>query len=498
MKKKILNDIKQNKIIYLLVLFFFCLFTYKIFTSLDNDFFHIAVSGRWMVQNKSIMYDNVQFVKDGYQTVIQQWLYSILLYEASRFGTLGVSLFTYIQFIVLILVSYKLLKIYGFDMKISLCIIMIALYPMNDYISCRPQMISIILLLWQIIATEKYKRTLQKKWLYILPICTLLEINLHGTFWIFHFIFLLPYIMPFNLFVSHSKVQDDHINAKAFIVPILLMTGTLFINPYGYKMIACLFYSSVISNIGIIELETVSIVMKEFWFEIAALFIATYTYAKGRLTSTSFYFIMGLVVLELAVRRNVIFFVYTAFFLAKDFFDKENICKFEENARIITKSFGKVVILSTLLWILFYYHVIYKSTSINGVGEAFDYIECHEQNISDVKLYTEFNDGAGFLWEGIGKVYMQPKTEPYIEQLNGKKDIISEYCYITNYAGKEEIQSFLKDYDFDYLYLTESDQALRVYLETDDNYECVLSGEEEEVSNNYSVCKFYLYKQINR
>ena len=85
----------------------------------DNDFYHIATSGRWITEN-GFMRENVFFVEHGYATVIQQWLYAILLYLSYRTaGCYGVLFFTLLQAVLLGVTGYFYLKRRGTDRRLS-------------------------------------------------------------------------------------------------------------------------------------------------------------------------------------------------------------------------------------------------------------------------------------------------------------------------------------------------------------------------------------------
>lgn len=495
---------KNNKIFIFIMFIVATSFIYNIMTSFDNDFFHIASSGRWIVENKTIMHENVFFVLNGYKTVIQQWLYSILLYGSYAIGGfLGVKIFTLIQFVLLSVLIFKLLRDFNIDWRNSIFIITASMYVMN-YINCRPQMISLMLIYIQFIILEKFKTSNNKKFLYFLPLLTLFEINLHCTFWIFHFIFLLPYIIPLKKYFKVLKIHDSIIDFKLLIMPVLLMIASLFINPYGINGIMCLFYSSDISAIGIDELNYVNFISIEAFYLIIGIALLFFLYKKGSLTSTTFYITLGTGIFYMMAVRNSILFSVAIVYLLKDLFksiSSETVEIFYQFLNCSNKKERKILFLFlVIIGLLFLF--CFKIQTKNNASDcnftpikAVKYIRENEKDISSVKTFTDFNAGAYFTWNNIGKIYFEPKTEPYIKEINGVKDIISEYVFLQKYACKSDIDNFLNEYDFDYLYVPYNFPALQTYLDLSKKYKCVVIGSEKK-RFGYPLAEYRLYKKI--
>lgn len=494
-----IQKLKNNRIVFGVLLVLFVYFAMKMYFNIDSDFYHIATSGKWIVQHKTLQYINDQFVGDGYETIIQQWLYAVFLYETSKLGRFGVATFTFVQFIALFVVCYSFLRRFKLDKKTSCLTVMCALMLIETYVVCRPQMISLILLVLQLIAIENYRTQNNKKFLYCFPLIMLLEINLHGTFWIFHYLVILPYIVPFDkLLKQRTKVTDTNMAIKPFLLPILLMTVALFVNPYGYKMITCLFSSSSIADLDIIELQPITITSQYCVPTFISIVASAFLYSKKKMTSTTLYMSIGFILLELIAMRNLMFNVIIALFLVKDAMKDVDTNRFYKylNDSLHPVLERIIITFGILIVIIFQYCQIAIGTKKLPEQQAIEYLQNAEDDLQNIKLYTGFNNGAYFLWEGVGKIYIQAKTEPYVKGVNGKKDITQEYIYLLKYSNNEGVQKFLKTYNFDYLYLTSDDHILQVYLENDEDYECVLQGDDVKVCKNYKEPEFYLYKKV--
>jgi hypothetical protein len=153
------NDSKKV-IIFLFIAIQLYILSISIWKYVSIDFFHLSNSGKLILEDSNNLYYNTSFVKQGYKTVIQQWLYDIPLYKAYEYmGMIGVSLFTTVQYTGLIYVVYKFFKLKGIDTTYALYGTLSIPFFLHSYLNCRPQMISLILFFLQFIAINaKFSR----------------------------------------------------------------------------------------------------------------------------------------------------------------------------------------------------------------------------------------------------------------------------------------------------------------------------------------------------
>ena len=106
---------------------------------------------------------------------------------------------------------------------------------------------------------ELYAKTNNKKYLLILPIISLIQINIHGMFFFMLFIFMLPYIVNAFKFNFKNDIQKKY-DLKPIVLIMIIMLLTGLINPYGIKNILYVFtsYGQKILNETIIELVPLS------------------------------------------------------------------------------------------------------------------------------------------------------------------------------------------------------------------------------------------------
>jgi hypothetical protein len=297
---------------------------------------------------------------------------------------------------------------------------------------------------------------------------------------------------------------------KPLIIPMILMVVSLLINPYGIKAITCLFYSSTISLLEIDELQQINIFSEQMIYFMVGIILCVMLYVKNKLTSTTFYFTIGTGVLFTIAERNSIFYSVAILYSMKDLLKKLKLNRFYDFLNSTNKKEEKIVtgvtFASAILILLLLVNKCLNNENSNSSNDNFitpskavKYLEQNEEDLSKIRMFTEFNSGSFFLWNGIGKIYFEPKTEPYIEEINGVKDIVTEYAYLKKCATYEDIKKFLNEYDFDYLYVPAMFTSLQVYLESSDEYECVVVGSNYEGLTNYEdydIAQYRLYKHI--
>jgi hypothetical protein len=115
------------------------------------------------------------------------------------------------------------------------------------------------------------------------------------------------------------------------------------------------------------------------------------------------------------------------------------------------------------------------------LNNAIDYIYENE-NISEVVLYTGFNEGSLVQFRGLPS-YIDPRAEVYFKKHNNKEDIFNEYFDLK--FGKVYYKDILDKYGFTHLIVSKG-ESLSTYLQRDSDYVIV-----------YENDKYYLFKRLN-
>ena len=110
---------------------------------------------------------------------------------------------------------------------------------------------SVFLLLF-IYGLEAYIATNNKKYLYLLPLASVLLINFHASIWFMLFVLFLPYLVDMIQipFIKTRYYIHDKYNKKPVLLAVLLMFFMGIINPYGTKAMFYVFKSYGIPEIS--------------------------------------------------------------------------------------------------------------------------------------------------------------------------------------------------------------------------------------------------------
>lgn len=508
--KKTLEKIYPNKLFLLVYITLFTSIALTGFLIGNNagqfgDQYHMLTSGREIIENPSFLYNNTLFCKEGYGNLIQQWLYDILLYGSySVLGWTGVRLFTLIQYILLAVLTYRFMRLTGITRKTA-CIGTLA-FPIfsYSYISCRPEMISVCLLLIQCIIIEKYRNDQKPARLYILPVLMLIEMNIHMTFWIFHFVLLLPYLVPIKIL----HIKNNSIRIKQLILPVLLMAAALFVNPYREKGILILWYSRNITKAPIDEIKPIEIFSLHTFFLALGLFMIIVAFQNKRLSSTTVFVFFGTAFMYAMMSRNMIFYAIGVMYAFRDATTDANTAAYWNYFENLAKSRKKYAIsvacalcYIVLMVSMYTYRQKTERTIYKEPTAALEYLKQNEDT-KQIKMYVNMNIGAYMTWNNIGHIYLEGKTEPYLKEINGHKDIVMEYVYMRNTTDGNDIQAFLDEYDFDYLFVDFLDHSIGAYLTNNSDYECVVehksteSGKTDPTGTKDEYVLWRLYKHI--
>ena len=483
---------------YLHILFGFTLFIILLFLSLnkiEGDFYHIFNSGKWIVEHKVLPYENYEFVLPGYKTVIQQWLYSVMLYGSAQFGYAGVALFTLIQAAILLSMFYKLARTLGCNKTSGFIAASLSLWVFLEYINCRPQMITVILLLAGIMTIERYRISGNSKLLYLLPLFTLIEANVHVTCALFHLVIILPYAVPFVI-----KKYNIDIRRTDLIIPSLLSVGTMFINPYGVKGVLCVFFTADELASSVTELRSPELMSVYGTYMALSIILLFFLYRKNKLNSVVIWFVLGFGFLQVVSARNSIFLSIAVCYEAAllfdvsgikilDFFDKIRFSLDKLMFIVMYTMYAMAGCFVVFLHVDSFVHnndLEYNITDIylEGLGDCIDHLK-ENSDTENIKVFTEFNMGARFVYNDIDHIYMQTKSEPYCEYVNEKENLMTEYIDIVTSHSDEYVDAFLDKYDFDYLCVTKRSSFLYCYLVRSAEYKQVVGPDEGSLYDCY-------------
>ena len=121
------------------------------------------------------------------------------------FDLYGILLFVLVVLTIITYFYYKLCMLVSNKNKMLSTIITVVTMSLlaSTFITTRPQIFAYLNLILVLYVMELYSKTNNKKYLLFLPLISLMQINIHGMFFLMLFIFMLPYIV--NAFKFNFK-----------------------------------------------------------------------------------------------------------------------------------------------------------------------------------------------------------------------------------------------------------------------------------------------------
>ena len=427
----------------------------------DNDQYFLVATGRDIIKNGISHINNMTWLK-GLEIVVQQWLYAIVFaFIYDHTGRFSGIIICAISMALAFLALYKVARLRNNQEKsffIAGLFVLCSAYILGP----RPTLLTEALLLWQIYICESGKN---KWWI---PLLVLLESNLHSSYIIFHFVYLLPYIVP-----GITKwLEDNHDFKYIKIIPAMIIAA--FCNPYGIKGTLYLFYSYyIVENNIIAELQPFNFSRLDIIIAfIICILITIMLVTKFRegIPSAAFYIYIGTMTMLIIfpVNKNV-FFMSIGLLPVTSFLFKD--IKRVKNYRI-------EVVLAIILMVVVIVTTLPKK--INLIDESYipktiNYLK----KAKPKRMFTPFNVGAVVEFSGM-KCFIDSRPELFLKKINGKYDYYldeDKMCSGTD-NDRDKLQ---KKYNFDY------------YLIEDENTELIRWAEEncEYIMNEKTI---YLYK----
>lgn len=457
-------------ILFLIPILFFIQYNLRI----DNDFWFTIKEGEYVINNgfpnvvPFTIYDNLNFIYQSYGAgVIFSFIYKLL-------GTYGILFFVIFILIIMTYFYYRLcMKVSNNNENISILVTVITMSLLAiNYITTRPQIFTYLNLIIVLYIMELYSNTNNRKYLYILPIISLIQSNIHCMFFFMLIIFMLSYIF------NNSKEYE----IKPILVTMLFMILTGLINPYGINNLLYVFnsYGQNILEKTIKELQPLSFSSLFGKIHIFIILIIYILYFKSRKKIPIRYLLLlfGTTYLAFDTLRGVSLFIIGSFFpLVYLYKDIPNID--------ISKYIPKIIkVLITI--ILFIISLIIIFTPRNYYPDAKEPIDYLVNNyiISDIKLYTSFSDGSYAVYKGI-KCSMDPRAEVFLKKNNHKFDIYKEYYDLQ--SGIIDYNEYLKKYNFTHLLINKKDYLYNKLEKNSYNY---------IVIKEYENYKIYIRKDL--
>lgn len=498
--KKILERAKNINILFLIMLGFivYCLFTN--FVNFDNDLWFIMATGR-NILNNGIPHFDVLSMHSDYLIVTQQWLTSVIyFFTALKLGATGLAVLVSVISFAGIAVLYRYSKYLSKNTTItSLLLILYIYFFVKGFTTSRPQILSYLIFTTELFLADRFINSKNKKYLYLLPILSLLEINLHASVWLLQFCFLGVFLIEF---INKKEIR------RPLLITLIIMFISGLINPYGINAITYVFksYGINIININIQEMATVSVEYFLGKVVLLTLFLVLFISSLYKKIKLRYLLLLGgTCYLALSHYKSFpyygIAFVITMSQLLRDVNLKEiylnlvNKIKIKNVKNILVKlstysyKYLKLSLFVAVL-ILFVesYQIVIKESNFDNPLERVVANLKFDAKTYDVTVYTNFMDGGYLEWKGF-KPYIDPRADVFIKATNNKFDLLDEAFSLNTNAN---IKRFIRKYNFDYYIVDpEQDKYLYNYLKDEMSYKY------KQIYRSYGDDDRALFKRIN-
>lgn len=469
---------KQSSIFIALILL---LISLSLFRKADNDIWFLLNHGKYVLANgfpstePFSIHENLNFI-------MQQWLSAIIFYSTySSLGFVGLKILVFLSFTLGALIHYKLVILLSNGNKFkSLLLTSGYVIFMHLFMITRPYILTSIIFLLELYALEAYFKFKNSKYLILLPVLSLIQINLQAAMWLMLFVLLIPYFVEIFLFKILRKNGES-----TSLLPIATATVVMgimgLINPYGSRSMSYIFKSYGIKEISNIvsEMNPATATSILGLSIILLVFIANYVFVRNRTLARThtILLVLGTSLLSLMNIRGFYFFILCSFSPLHFILDQINVPVFNHLnvQRTMKIRYGLIILLCLLTPIAFF-----RVSKANVAGEdpligLFEITRLLKEDraVHEIKVYTGYNDGGLLQFEGI-PTYIDTRAEVYLKVINQKEDIFKEYYNLQ--TGQLHYKLFLEKYHFTHVITNKSD-ILRTYLNEDPDFELLQQSE---------------------
>lgn len=470
---------------------------------MNNDLYYMIPTGKDIVQNGIPKWNTFSYVQ-GQRIVVQQWAYCVLVYLFySLFKDIGIFIFVILNSFLFVISGAWYLKEKGVGWTAALqisCIIVSAFV----YLGSRPQSLTMALLCIQCAATERYIKGYSKKWLLIIPLCTLLEMNFHGSMVLLHLILILPYTQKKPKNTRFKKLYEEVIPWNDLMLPLLLSIVSLFVNPYSTDGITYLIKSlGVLTNSGlsktIVEMNpsAMGTNVMLIWTAVLVTALLEIVYVS-KLSIADLYIIIGLLGISVQPARNTMF-LYPAIYLLisqlvnipalhdwmANIFKNGFVQIFESRTGLA--ALAVITVLSGYRFsecapMIYNQAISHPPDSFFTPVKGLEYISKKNGNKNDVKIMSYMCSYPEF--EGY-KVLVDSRPEIYQKKLNHVDNIASDLATVMlpgemNFDGNYEkyYNKITKKYDPDFIITSNFSEeiAFRESMNHNENYKKAFKG----------------------
>lgn len=337
------------------------------------------------------------------------------------------------------------------------CLGLVVMILLQRYYVIRPMLLSLLIIAFAFYCLEKYLQYQNTKWVYAVPILSIILVNIHGAVWTILFLIMIPFLC--------EKYKDINL----WSVFILSLCAGL-INPYGIKLIYYYYYANTGGSYGIVL--NPEMMLSDF-LSISALYFTIAIVAVVqilKITNKKIYLrhiltILGLTYMAFVSDRNIVFFAAIVVPISSTYIDFKNLPEYFKKYQFVF-SYGLITIL--ILNATYFSFFTQKEVVKNDEQLAGDLVRYMDKNLNKYKVKLYNNGIYGGYLEYCGyRPFIDSRWEVFSKAMNGKNEILRDY--VNCQTGAVYYQEIMNKYHVTHV-LAMSDSFLKLALEKDKKY----------------------------
>lgn len=477
-------DTKTEKIRKFFLLFIIIAVPTAIFLirDLDNDTWFMLNHGRYILKNGLYPEFEPFTVHEGMHFTFQKWLCCILFWLIYKYcGKLALKLFCLLVFLAFDFAMYKLLMYTKPNSKVQhLLTLAVMNIFMGQFMYTRPQLFTYLFLAVELLILEKYVQEHKVVLLAIIPILSVIEIQIHSTIWPILLIYMLPYMFDFS---SSKKVCDkikvlNRAEYKKLPIWITFFVSMFvgLINPYGFESIVYLVKSLNIKELAVIsEVSPPSLLSSNTVFIVFSVIFCLYGLYKTKMTELRYVFLIGgTVLMSISSTRQLSFLIIPAAMVFEYYYDLKNSKPFTKNVIAI--------VLCALAFIPVYSAYEYQVNVQQYKVKVGDFLAEYVGNPKGIKVFNVSDEGSYLEFLGF-KTYTDTRAEIFSDKINNKGNYYREKLLFE--VGRVPYTEYIYKYDYKYIVLSKSQKQTKKM------------NKDKNLKKIYENKRFYVYEIQN-
>lgn len=461
--------------------------------TLQNDTFYTIKIGEHIIENGEIdMLDPFSW-HENLEYTYPHWMYDVIIYLIYSVGGMtGIYISTCCFSIILgasiFLVNKKIAK----NEIISFVITLLSMYLLKDYIAARAQLVTFILFIIEIYCIERLVDSKEKKYMIGLIILSVLIANLHVAVWPFTFVLYLPYIAEYIMAVIEEKIAKKYgkepsnngkititkkDGTKLLIITLIICIFTGFLTPLGtvpYTYLIKTMQGNTTQNIN--EHQPLVLINDIDMICLIIAYIALLLFSKNKISLTDLLMLSGLTLLTFFSKRQATMLILIGSIILNKLIVE---CFVNNNINILSdkiidgvmSKFGIFMITSIVLIMSIIFikpklddeYIDESSYPVEMSDFILEYFEESGKDISQMRLYNEYNYGSYLLFRGI-PVFIDSRADLYAPEFNEGVDVFTDFIQSSNistYFGK-----IFDKYDITHVILYKNSKMNMIIKET--------------------------------